>query len=206
MTDDVGKGIIDRFRSLPMARSVGPDRPVASRDVVYNGGILIVLMLSGLFVGWTVNTGLGGLLAGVGCSPSLFAFAMSWLGIWLGLPVPTVEVANQVVFTVLFPITFISNVFVPVETLPTWLQPVAEWNPTSTLTELAARAVGQPEPVRDRQLPVAEPDPRHARVVVVFVAVLRPAGRPPLPEHEPLTGCCPPRGCWPSPSSSACSS
>ena len=73
------------------------------------------------------------MLAGVGLL-LLFAFAMSWIGVWLGLSVPTVEVAQQVAFTVLFPITFISNVFVPTSTLPTWLQPFAEWNPTSTLT------------------------------------------------------------------------
>ena len=80
---------------------------------------------------------------------------MSWLGIWLGLTVPTVEVAKQVVFTVLFPITFISNVFVPPQTLPDWLQPIAEWNPTSTLTASLRDALGQPQPVRHRQLPVA---------------------------------------------------
>ena len=119
MTDDVNKGIIDRFRSLPMARpAVLVGRSFA--DVIYNGGILIVLMLSGLVVGWTVRTGVPEFLAGVGLL-LLLAFAMSWLGIWLGLSVPTVEVANQVVFTVLFPITFISNVFVPTESLPTWL-------------------------------------------------------------------------------------
>ena len=116
MADDIGKGIIDRFRSLPMARSaVLSGRSLA--DVVYNGGILIVLMLSGLAVGWTVHTGVGNLLAGVGLL-LLFAFAMSWVGIYLGLSVPTVEVAQQAIFTVLFPITFISNVFVPPQTLP----------------------------------------------------------------------------------------
>jgi ABC-2 type transport system permease protein len=55
----------------------------------------------------------------------LFAFAMSWIGVWLGLIVPTVEVAQQVSFTVLFPLTFLSNVFVPTATLPTRLRPLA---------------------------------------------------------------------------------
>src|SRR5213594_1392054 len=58
MTDDLSKGILDRFRSLPMARSAVLSGRTLS-DVVYNGGILIVLMLSGLAVGWTVRTGLG---------------------------------------------------------------------------------------------------------------------------------------------------
>src|SRR6266542_1662628 len=73
MTDDLHKGIIDRFRSLPMARSAVLSGRTLS-DVVYNGGILVVLMLSGLAVGWTVRTGLGPLLAGIGLL-LLFAFA-----------------------------------------------------------------------------------------------------------------------------------
>src|SRR5213593_1818954 len=65
IADDIGKGIIDRFRSLPMARSAVLSGRSLS-DVVYNGGILVVLMISGLAVGWTVRTGIGPLLAGVG--------------------------------------------------------------------------------------------------------------------------------------------
>jgi ABC transporter DrrB family efflux protein len=144
MADDTHKGIIDRFRSLPMARSAVLTGRTLS-DVVYNGGILVVLMLSGLLVGWTVRTSILELLAGVALL-LLFAFAMSWLGVWLGLSVPTVEVAQQVGFTVLFPITFISNVFVATSTLPDWLQPVAEWNPTSTLTASLRELWGNPSP------------------------------------------------------------
>src|SRR5438034_430249 len=144
MTDDVNKGIIDRFRSLPMARSAVLTGRTFS-DVVYNGGILVVLMLSGLAVGWTVHTGLGALFAGVALL-LLFAFAMAWIGVWLGLNVPMVEVAQQVVFIVLFPITFVSNVFVPPQSLPTWLQPFAEWNPTSTLTSSLRRLEGNHDP------------------------------------------------------------
>ena len=114
-------------------------------DVVYNGGILIVLMISGLLVGWTVRTGIPELLAGFGLL-LLFAFAMAWLGCWIGLSVPTVEVANQVAYTVLFPITFVSNAFVATASLPTWLQPFAEWNPTSTLTSSLRILWGNPNP------------------------------------------------------------
>ncbi len=155
MADDVNKGILDRFRSLPMARSAVLTGRTLS-DVVYNGGILIVLMLSGLVVGWTVRTGPLELLAGVGLL-LLFAFAMSWLGVWLGLSVPTVEVAQQVGFTVLFPITFISNVFVATSTLPTWLQPVAEWNPTSTLTASLRLLWGNPNPIASTSFPAQNP-------------------------------------------------
>lgn len=102
ITDDLNKGIIDRFRSLPMARSaVLSGRTLF--DVVYNAGLLVVLMLAGLGVGWRVHTGLLEFLAGVGLL-LLFAFAMSWVGVWLGLSVPTVEVAQQVSFTALMPL------------------------------------------------------------------------------------------------------
>src|SRR5262245_42798012 len=85
MCDDISKGIIDRFRSLPMARSAVLTGRTSS-DVVFNAGILIVLMLSGLVVGWTVHTGIAGLLQGV-VLLLLFAFAMSWIVVWLGLGV-----------------------------------------------------------------------------------------------------------------------
>src|SRR5438034_8545493 len=132
MTDDLSKGILDRFRSLPMARSAVLSGRTLS-DVVYNGGILVVLMLSGLAVGWRVHTGVLEFLAGVGLL-LLFAFVMAWIGVWLGLTLRTVEVTQQVSFTVLFPLTFLSNAFVPTQTLPWWLRPLAEWNPVSAMT------------------------------------------------------------------------
>jgi len=172
--DDVNKGIIDRFRSLPMARSAVLTGRSFS-DVVYNGGILIVLMLSGLVVGWTVRTGLPEFLTGVGLL-LLFAFAMSWLGIWLGLGVPSVEVAQQVVFTTLFPITFISNVFVPPSTLPDFLQVVAEWNPTSTLTAALRELWGNPNPFASDSFPSQNPILVTLVWVVVIVGVFGPLG------------------------------
>ncbi|MBA2700257.1 MAG: ABC transporter permease [Chloroflexi bacterium] len=175
MTDDVHKGIIDRFRSLPMARSAVLTGRTLS-DVVYNGGILVVLMLSGLVVGWTVRTGIPELLAGIGLL-LLFAFAMSWIGVWLGLSVPSVEVAQQVGFTVLFPITFVSNVFVPPQTLPEWLQPVAEWNPTSTLTASLRQLWGNPNPfISTSGLPAQQPVLVTLVWIVVVIAVFAPLG------------------------------
>jgi ABC-type multidrug transport system permease subunit len=142
-------------------------------DVVYNAGILIVLMVSALFVGWTVRTGFTEFVAGVALL-LLFAFAMSWLGIFMGLNVPTVEVANQVIFTVLFPITFISNVFVPIETLPDWLQPIAEWNPTSTLTGSLRELWGNPNPYATDSFPSQNPILVTLVWVAVFIVVFGP--------------------------------
>ena len=174
MTDDVNKGIIDRFRSLPMARSAVLTGRTFS-DVVYNLGILIVLMLTGFAVGWRVDTGIGSLLAGVGLL-LLFAYAMAWLGVWLGLNVPTVEVGQQVVFTVLFPITFVSNVFVPPQTLPSWLQTFAEWNPTSTLTAGLRELWGNPNPAASTSLAAQEPVLVTLIWVVVIIAIFAPLG------------------------------
>jgi ABC-2 type transport system permease protein len=174
MTDDVNKGIIDRFRSLPMARSaVLIGRSLS--DVVYNAGILIVLMLSGLVVGWTVRTGLPELIEGIALL-LLFAFAMSWIGIWLGLSVPTVEVAQQVGFTVLFPITFVSNEFVPTQTLPSWLQVFAQWNPTSTLTAALRQHWGNPNPFASHSYAAQNPILVTQSGVVVIVGIFRTLG------------------------------
>ncbi len=171
MTDDVNKGIVDRFRSLPMSRSaVVTGRTVA--DVVYNGGILIVLMITGFVVGWRVDS-LVNLVLGIGLL-LFFAYGMTWLGVWLGLNVPTVEVAQQAIFTVLFPITFISNVFVPLTTLPSWLQVIAEWNPTSTLTAALRDLWGNPNPATSTSLATTEPALVTIVWVLVFIAVFGP--------------------------------
>ena len=171
MTDDIQKGIIDRFRSLPMTRSAVLIGRTFS-DVIYNAGILVVLMLSGLFVGWRVDD-VGALAAGFGLL-LLFAYAMTWLGVFLGMMVPTVEVANQVIFTALFPITFLSNVFVPLSTLPDWLKVFAEWNPTSTLTAALRELWGNPNPDTTGSLAVTEPGLVTLVWVVVFIAVFGP--------------------------------
>ena len=93
MTDDVAKGIVDRFRSLPIAHSaVLTGRTFA--DVIYNAGILFVLMATGFAIGWRVDTGIGSLIAGFGLL-LLFAYAMAWLGRVPRLNVPTVEVASR---------------------------------------------------------------------------------------------------------------
>ncbi len=172
MTDDVNKGIIDRFRSLPMSRSAVLTGRTFS-DVIYNAGILCVLMATGFVIGWRVDTGLGSLIAGFGLL-LLFAYAMVWLGVFLGMNVPTVEVGQQVIFTVLFPITFISTVFVPLEALPTFLQPIAEWNPTSTLTNALREMWGNPNPSTSTSLATTEPVLVTLVWVVIFNVVFAP--------------------------------
>ena len=166
VTDDVSKGIMDRFRSLPMARSAVLSGR-AMFDLVYNSGIMAVLMLTGLAVGWRVHSNLPEFLAGVGLL-LLFTFAMSWIGVTLGLYVRTVESANQVGFTVIFPLTFLSNVFVPPQTLPGWLQPFAEWNPVSALTSSIRDLWGNPNPYSTGGFPAEH----SILLTLIWVAVL----------------------------------
>ena len=173
MTDDVNKGIIDRFRSLPMTRSAVIVGRTFS-DVIYNAGILVVLMVTGFVIGWRVES-VPALAAGF-LLLLFFAYGMAWLGVWLGLNVPTVEVAQQVIFTVLFPITFISNVFVPLSTLPSWLQPFAEWNPTSTLTAALRQLWGNPNPSTSGSLATTQPLLVTIAWVIVIIAIFGPLG------------------------------
>jgi ABC-2 type transport system permease protein len=174
LTYDLTKGIIDRFRSLPMARSaVLSGRTFA--DVVYNLGILVVLMVTGFAVGWRVHTGFGEFLAGVGLLV-LFTYAMAWLGVWIGLAVKTPEATQQLAFTVLFPITFVSNVFVPTQSLPDWLRPVAEWNPTSALTAATRQLWGNPNPFSASGFPAEHPIELTLIWVVVLVVIFAPLG------------------------------
>jgi ABC-2 type transport system permease protein len=174
MCEDINKGIVDRFRSLPMARSaVLTGRTTA--DVVYNSGILVVLMLSGLVVGWSVHTSLPQFLFGV-VLLLMFAFCMSWIGVWLGTSVPTVEVAQQVAFIVIFPITFVSNAFVPLASLPTWLQPFAEWNPISTLTSSLRMLWGNPNPFPGNSLASTQPILVTLVWFAIILAVFAPLG------------------------------
>jgi ABC transporter DrrB family efflux protein len=174
MTDDVNKGLLDRFRSLPMARSaVLTGRAIF--DVIYQAGILIVLMLSGLVVDWQPHSSILEFLAGIGLL-LLFVFAMSWIGIWLGLTVRTVESAQQVGFTVIFPLTFVANIFVPLDSLPSWLRPIAEWNPASTLTSSIRELWGNPNPYSGGGFPAEHPVILTLIWIAVIIAIFAPLG------------------------------
>ena len=141
----MAKGLIDRFRSLPMARSAVLSGRTVS-DVVYNAGILVVLMLSGLAVGWRVHGERRRFLLAVALL-LLFAFAMAWIGVWIGLlGADGRGRRSRSASWSIFPLTFLSNAFVPTETLPSWLQPIAEWNPVSALTAATRELFGNPNP------------------------------------------------------------
>ncbi|MFN8184533.1 MAG: ABC transporter permease [Candidatus Nanopelagicales bacterium] len=172
MTDDMGKGLIDRFRSLPMSRSaVLSGRTVA--DTIYQAGILVVLMLAGLAVGWRVHNGPAQFLLAVALLLA-FAHVMAWLGIWIGLSVPNTEAAQQLTFVTIFPLTFVSNVFVPPSALPAILQPIAEWNPVSTLTAATRELFGNPNPYVGDGIPGQYPILVTLAWMVVLLVIFAP--------------------------------
>jgi ABC-2 type transport system permease protein len=134
------KGIIDRFRSLPMARSAVLVGRTAS-DIVYNSTSIIVMTITGLIVGWRIRTSpleaLGGFLLLL-----LFSYAISWIMAFVGLKVSSVEVVNNASFMFIFPMTFVANTFVRSDRLPGPLQTFAEWNPVSSVSQAAREAFG----------------------------------------------------------------
>jgi ABC-type multidrug transport system permease subunit len=132
-------------------------------------------MVSGLAVGWRVHSSVPEFAAGVALL-LLFTFAMSWIGVWVGLTVRTVESAQQVGFTVIFPLTFLSNVFVPPQTLPSWLRPVAEWNPVSALTASIRDLWGNPNPYASSGFPSEHPILLTLIWIGVMVAIFAPLG------------------------------
>jgi ABC-2 type transport system permease protein len=144
LAEDVKKGIIDRFRSLPMAPSAVLTGRTLS-DVVNNVIVLVVMSLTGLLVGWRINTSTLEALAGYGLL-LVFAYAVSWIMAWIGMLVPSPEVVNNASFIVIFPLTFVANTFVPLETLPPALQTFAEWNPVSSVTQAARELFGNIPP------------------------------------------------------------
>ncbi|HZK51345.1 MAG TPA: ABC transporter permease [Actinomycetota bacterium] len=140
LAEDMTKGIIDRFRSLPMARSAVLAGRTAS-DIVYNSMSILVMSLTGLVVGWRIRTdaldAIGGFLLLL-----LFAYAFSWIMAYFGLKVSSVEVINNASFMFIFPLTFVSNAFVDPNTLPGPLKTFAEWNPISTVAQSVREAFG----------------------------------------------------------------
>jgi ABC-2 type transport system permease protein/oleandomycin transport system permease protein len=146
LAEDMTKGLIDRFRSLPTARaSVLAGRTIA--DVATNLLSIVVLLGTGLVIGFSFEATALEVVAGIGLL-LLFGFAFSWIFALIGLSVSTPEAANGIGFTLIFPITFISSAFVPVESMPNGLEQVADANPVSAVVD-AMRALWLGAPAGD---------------------------------------------------------
>ncbi|MGI3203269.1 ABC transporter permease [Streptomyces sp. GLT-R25] len=137
---DSTKGVIDRFRSMPMA----PSAVVAGRgvtDLIVACAELTILMLTAVAMGWRPDGGFGFL--GAFALLLWLRFALIWLGVWLGLLVPNPEAAGGL-FAVAFPLTMISSIFVAPQLMPDWLGHVAAWNPISSTAAATRELFGTP--------------------------------------------------------------
>ena len=138
LAEDLKKGLIDRFRSLPMARSaVLTGRTLA--DVATNVIQLVVMLAVGLVVGFRFSSSVPEVVAGI-VLLLLIGYAFSWVFAFIGLVSSSPEAANAYGFTIIFPLTFVSSAFVPVQSMPSWLQPFAEHNPVTAMVD-AVRAL-----------------------------------------------------------------
>jgi ABC-2 type transport system permease protein/oleandomycin transport system permease protein len=143
ITQDMQKGLIERFRSLPMAASaVLTGRTLA--ELARNAFIVTVMLVVGVMVGFRPE---GNVLAWAGAIGLmlLFSFALSWISVFFGLIVNSVEASQSAGFIWLFPFTFVSSAFVPVDSMPGWLEPFAKHQPVSqTIDAVRALLLGQP--------------------------------------------------------------
>jgi ABC transporter DrrB family efflux protein len=140
LAEDMKKGLIDRFRSLPISQSA----LVIGRtlgDSLLNIVVLAVMGIAGYIVGWRPTS--GALSVAIGFLFLLFfGYALSWVGIYVGLSASDARVVQNVSFLVTFPLTFLSNAFAPTTGMPRALQYFAEWNPVSTMVAACRELFG----------------------------------------------------------------
>ena len=142
VANNMAKGVIDRFRSLPMARSAVLLGGTAA-DLIKNVLAVAVMAGCGLLIGWRTDHGLDQTAAGIALL-LLFGFAMSWLGTFIGLIVRQPETAQVFGFVFMFPLTFVANTFVPTAGMPRVLRSVANWNPLSATVAACRQLFGDP--------------------------------------------------------------
>lgn len=144
LAQDIHRGIIDRFRSLPMSHGAVLFGRTTS-DLVTNLIVVVIMTLTGLLVGWRIR---GSALEAVGAYLLLlaFAYALSWMMATIGLSVRTPEVFGNISFMATFPLTFIANTFVATENLPGPLKVIAEWNPVSAIVQAVRELFGNVGP------------------------------------------------------------
>lgn len=174
LATDLTEGVIDRFRTLPSRRAAY----LLGHYVAEMAGLvlaIVILLGAGLVVGWRFR---GDVLDGALAAALLllFASAMVWLGSWLGLLVRSPDAVMGIGFTVVFPITFLSSAFVPIESLPEPLQWVASWNPVSAMVAAVRTLFGNPlAPVTKHTWPLDHPVPAAFAACALLLAFSVPA-------------------------------
>ncbi|MFC5181217.1 ABC transporter permease [Actinomadura harenae] len=141
MAADASQGVMDRFRSMPTARLAVPFGQTGA-DALVGLGLLAAMVGTGLIVGWQPHRGAAA-TAEAFLLIVLLRYAMSWVGVYLGLVVKDDQTAAQLV-PLFLPITMLSNAFVPTDGMPAWLRLVADWNPLSAITAASRDLFGNP--------------------------------------------------------------
>jgi ABC-2 type transport system permease protein len=171
IADDMHKGLIDRFRSLPMTRgAVLTGRTLA--DLVQTVLTVVVLACVGLLVGWRVHHGIPKMLGGFALL-LLLGYAFSWIGALIGLSVRSPEAATSGGLVWLFPVTFVSNAFVGTSGMTPWLRHIAEWNPFSATVQACRVLFGNPGVVDSSAWPMQHPVWASLIWSVLIIAVFR---------------------------------
>jgi len=169
LAEDMHKGLIDRFRALPMS----PPAVLMGRtfaDAVRQILVLFVLSVTGYLVGWRIDNGLLNAIWAYALL-LLFAYTVAWIGSWIGLYMPNPETANTAGLVWLFPLTFLSNAFVPINSLPGALQAVAAWNPISALVLACRELFGNPTGIQPDYWPLQHPQLYTLISCTVLIAV-----------------------------------
>jgi ABC-2 type transport system permease protein len=172
IADDMAKGLIDRFRSLPMARgAVLTGRTLA--DLVQTSLTTVVMIVCAIIVGWRIHDGLPKAIAAIALF-LLLGYAFSWIGALIGLSVRSPDAATSGGLIWLFPLTFLSNAFVPTASLPAALRHVADWNPFSATVQAGRQLFGnQIGPVPSHAWPMEHPAWASLIWSVVIIVVFR---------------------------------
>jgi ABC-2 type transport system permease protein len=141
---DLSTGVINRLRTLPMSpTSILVGRTIS--DLLAAALCSMIVVATGLAIGWHPTTGLAEVLAGLGVA-LLFSYSLTWVNACLGMAVSGPESAQGIVFIVVFPLAFVSNVFVPTQGMPSWLATIANWNPVSAVASACRTLFGNPNP------------------------------------------------------------
>lgn len=154
MARDSTRGVVERFRSLPISRAAVPFGQSAA-NALYGLVGFVLMAACGLAVGWRIDRGSYHALAALGLLVA-FSFAMTWVGMYLGLLVGSEETAAQASILIL-PVTSLSNVFVPTSGMPGWLRLIADWNPVSALATASRQLLGNPTSPANGSWPLEHP-------------------------------------------------
>jgi ABC-2 type transport system permease protein len=171
MARDSGRGVVDRFRSLPITRTAVPLGQAAA-TTLYGLLVFVLMGLCGLAAGWRIERGVGYALAALALV-ACFQFAATWVGMYLGLVFGSEEAASQASILVI-PVTMLSNVYVPTSGMPAWLRAIADWNPVSAVAAAMRDLFGNPAAPANGAWPLEHPIPACIGWIAVLLAVFVP--------------------------------